>query len=656
MEACSRAIKLKRISLLNFKGMHELSIDFNDRVTEIYGRNASGKTTIFDAITWLLFGKDSQGRDRFDIKTLDENGVPIPRIPHAVSAVIEYDGQTINLRRELCEKWTKKRGSATEVFTGNEEKRLYNDVPLSVADWKARIAEICDEATFKMITSPSAFSSMDKKAQRQKLFAMAGSVSDEDIAKGNADLQSLLSAKGSRPMEQYKQEIAAAKRRVKQENASLPSRIDERQRDIDALADTDFMALHEQEQALSKQLAAEEEALVNDRRNADEKAKKREDAVRRLSELKERLVGVEYRIKANVNAERYKAQEARRAVERRAEDERRKLAQAEKDAKDAEATINACISNREALIAEWRSIQAETLTFGEDVFVCPTCKRPLDDSDVETKKASMLANFNRGKAARLDDNTKRGRANNEKRSAAESELVKAKAEVDRANKEIAALMASPEYANDCGAMTDVQTLIQSDKEWQQLMQETIEARKAIDLQTAGSLNDFELAGTVIEHRNKLREVQSKLAMEATIEANEKRIDELRTAMQKGAQELADLERIEYLIELFNKAKVEATEGRINDMFTIVKFRLYEQQINGGEVETCEATVNGVPYSSLNNAMRINAGLDIINAICKADGISAPIVIDNAESVNSIMETAGQQIRLYVSDDDKLIIK
>ena len=127
-------------------------------------------------------------------------------------------------------------------------------------------------------------------------------------------------------------------------------------------------------------------------------------------------------------------------------------------------------------------------------------------------------------------------------------------------------------------------------------------------------------------------------------------------MQAQSQALADLEAIEYTITQFAKAKVEHIEKRVNALFKVVRFKMFNQQLNGGETPTCEAMVNGVPYSDLNNAGRINAGLDIINAICNFEGVYAPIFIDNAESVNELMPTTSQTIRLIVTEDENLVIE
>ncbi|MNP21080.1 hypothetical protein D3C76_1136850 [compost metagenome] len=55
---------------------------------------------------------------------------------------------------------------------------------------------------------------------------------------------------------------------------------------------------------------------------------------------------------------------------------------------------------------------------------------------------------------------------------------------------------------------------------------------------------------------------------------------------------------------------------------------------------------------LNSAARTNVGIDIINALSDHYGFSAPIFIDNAESVTQLVDTDAQVIRLVVSETDK----
>lgn len=79
-------------------------------------------------------------------------------------------------------------------------------------------------------------------------------------------------------------------------------------------------------------------------------------------------------------------------------------------------------------------------------------------------------------------------------------------------------------------------------------------------------------------------------------------------------------------------------------------------MNGAIEETCIATVDGVPFDDLNNAKKITAGLDIINTIAKFKGKSAPIFIDNRESINKLYNIDTQIISLVVTNDPVLRIE
>ena len=84
----------------------------------------------------------------------------------------------------------------------------------------------------------------------------------------------------------------------------------------------------------------------------------------------------------------------------------------------------------------------------------------------------------------------------------------------------------------------------------------------------------------------------------------------------------------YLTDEFTKTKVNLLESSINSKFKMARFKMFEVQINGGIKECCETVYEGVPYSDLNNAARINIGLDIINTLSEHYNFSAPIFVDN----------------------------
>ena len=115
-------LRINKLVLQNFKGIKSLEIDAGGSNLTIYGDNATGKTTVFDAFMWLLFNKDSLGRSDFGIKTQDENGNVIHNLEHSVECELAIDNSILTLRKVFTEKWTKKRGSADAEFTGHETK------------------------------------------------------------------------------------------------------------------------------------------------------------------------------------------------------------------------------------------------------------------------------------------------------------------------------------------------------------------------------------------------------------------------------------------------------------------------------------------------------------------------------------------------------
>ena len=295
-----KTVIIKEIRLLNFKGLRDLTVEFDPALTEIYGRNGIGKTSIFDGFTWLLFGKNSEDRKQFGIKTYDEAGNIIPKLPHEVSAVLRVDGEVVTLCRRFNEKWTKKRGSAVEEFVGHEEERLYNNVPCSVKEWNEKIAAICPEQVFKFITNPLYFTSQSVDTQRSMLFRMAGGITDEEIAAGNADFAALLASLTGKTMEEYKKEIAAKKRRLKTEIEAIPERIDERRRDVPEAED--WAALEEELRQKQEALAKVEEQ-INDASKAYAAAnEERLATVRKISDLKNERLALELKIKDEVHA------------------------------------------------------------------------------------------------------------------------------------------------------------------------------------------------------------------------------------------------------------------------------------------------------------------------------------------------------------------
>lgn len=649
-----KEIILRRLSLLNFKGIRKLDINFDEHETNIYGANGSGKTTIFDAFRWLLFGKDGNDRKDFNIKTLDKSGRVIERLPHEVEAVIEVSGEEITLKKCFTEKWQKKRGSAVEIFNGHMVECFYNEVPCSVTEYERKIAAICDEQVFKLITNPLYFTAQRKDFQRGMLISMAGEISNDDIVAENPELADLVAALSGKTLEEYKREIANKKRRIKEGIDTIPARIDERKREIPAEAD---WAALEAEIADRQSRIEEIDKQIADRSRAyNEITKERQELARRLSERKSSLTAREYELKDKLladynNAKRAHDTAVQNEVQLRNERRIRALSLPRLESEVAQLTDQ----KENILKPEFRAICAEVFTAPDpDSFICPTCKRPLETSDVEAETERLRKAFEADKAARKNRNKARGQEVAAQIAAKEEEIANIKNGLFELDTRIGEIQSSSAFKTE-PTMPDITPALDSDVKLKALREEIAAIQRDLDNPVSAPVIS-DLQDEKNAELGKINTIRYRLRDRELIENNNRRISELESELKESQNELARLEGIEFSIQQFGKARIEQVENRINGLFKIVRFKMYEQQINGGEIETCEATVGGVPFSDLNNAAKIWAGCDIINAISMSAGVSAPVFLDNAESLNEIPNVVGQVINLIVSDNKTLLVK
>lgn len=654
-----KRIVIKKLTLVNFKGIRNLTIDFNEGVTTISGRNGLGKTTIFDAFTWLLFGKDSKERKLFSIKTYGKDGQPIPRLPHEVSGVLDVDGKEITLCRRFTEKWQKKHGTTIERMVGHEEERLYNDVPMSVNDWAEKIESICPEQVFKFITNPLYFSSQKAEVQRAMLFHMAGEVTDEEVAKDYKNFQDLLAQMTGKTMEEFKREIAAKKKCIKADVEALPERMDECQRQITVMeCDKDgkpiiFNGLRTELEQKKVELAKVEEQIADITKAYNNKMGARLEKSRKLGDINIQIIKRETEIKDEAYKGYREEVERQQELHYQVDTLKGEIARAEKEIAKRQAELDKYAKVREEMIAEWQEINKSQLTFDDKDFVCPTCHRHFDIDNIEAKQREMTEHFNEEKRQKLEDNTTRGKANSERMKAIEAEIKTLQNCI--ANNEVAIkeCAANPSFNKELAA-PDATPLMASDKELAELkdkanaLKTEIEAEGKDDMPDTGELASVK-RGMMVD----IDSIKAKLVKEEYVKSAKDRLAELEKQLRAQSEELAQLEATEDTMMEFAKERVKLVEDKINSMFTIVKFKMFDTQINGGVVETCEAVADGVPYSTQNNAMVINIGIDIINAICRTENISAPIFVDNAESLNSILPTPSQLIRLVVTEDEQL---
>lgn len=653
-----RTIKLKSLTLVNFKGVRSQEINFSDQVTVVCGENGTGKTTVFDAFLWLLFGKDSTGRSdsNFNIKTLDpQTGKPILHLEHSVTGVLDVDGTEIKLQRCYVENWVKPRGTTEETLQNHKTEYFLNDVKMATKkEYDAEIAAILPEDLFRMVTNPFYFTSLKPEVQKSMLLDMAGSVTDDEVAQLKPEYLELLAQLSGRSLAQYAKEVAAKKRACKDELSVIPSQIDTANR-LKPEAE-DWVAL-DAELTEKKQRVADIDSQISDKSKINEQEYNRKAGIQKqIGEKKIAIANRENAIRSQASQGAHEADIKIRDLEYKLRNLEADLQRKRSTLSSIEATITSLDNELNTLRGQYRAINAEQIQYHDGDFVCPTCKRPLEVEDIEAKQRELQANFNQVKAEKLRKNKEHGVAKAKQKEQQQIQRENALAEIAALEQQITTTKGLIEQAiANRPEAPDVNLLISSDQEIIDLRNEIteLENQLTVDVKPVDT-SELQQAKSVLNEN--IQELYKRLAKREQIERAEREIEALEEKRIQNNQKLADLEKWEYTAISFQKDKDAKLLERINGLFSVVSFSFVDEQLNGGEKLTCVCTVNGTPYPDVNSAGKVNAGLDIINAICQAKGISAPIFIDNRESVNQIIPTISQVINLVVSTDKVLTIK
>jgi len=616
---------------------------------DIYGDNATGKTTLFDAFIWLLFDKDSQNKKDFEIKTLDQNGHVLHGLDHEVEGVFEIDGKQLTLRKVYAEKWTKKRGSAKATFTGHTTDYYIDGVPVKKTGYTAKIAEIADENIFKLLTNPAYFNEqLHWQERRRILLEVCGDVSDEEVIASDKALARLPEILQGRKLEDHRKVIAAKRAEINKELEKIPVRIDEAQLSLPDVTGLNLNRLEEELQDLKTKKQAKDQELIRIQ-NGGEIAEKQ----KQLREIEAALLQIKNNLNAHTNDLVSQKRSQLNEVKNTISDLQRDIRNKEQDMKSNAQRVVALDQKKTGLRGKWHQVYDQEFAFEQDD-TCPTCGQVLPAEKLAEAREKALANFNRDKAQQLEKITIEGKAaaaeaerligeNKELHRQAcllKSELEAKETEAGKIETEITQLQErlmdpadSPEYKQKLAEKEKLEAAIAELKEGNQ------EAIRAVQLE-------------LTEIWEQLAQVEDQISKIKQCERGQARIEELKAQEKQLAKEYERLEQELYLTEQFIRTKVNLLEEKINSRFKLARFKLFDIQVNGAVVETAETTFNGVPYSSLNHGAQINVGLDIINTLSEHYGFVAPIFIDNREAVTKLIETSGQVISLIVSEPDK----
>lgn len=653
-----KKINLTGLKLHNFKGVRDFELCTNSEHVNIFGANATGKTTLFDAFTWLLFGKNSEDAKKFNVKPLDENSEELLGLEPDVEATFVVDTEEITLHRILKENWVKPKGQLEKQRKPDTTSLYVNEVPKKVKEYQDFISTIIDEDTFKMLTNPTLFVSQHWTKQREVLTEIAGTMSDEEVIKSNSALADLIKLLNGHSVEDQKKVVASQKRKIKKDIEGIPARIDEAERAKPETISTSKETLIKMNETYQGSLDKAQDDL-NFAKNSDgtvelqlkkrelnsdllnEKAKFDAGSQMQLSGLMNDL-NEQQSLLSNTNSDLYNAKGDVRDIEN--------------EVSMIDSKINSTSELKRQLLDIYHS--EKEVVFDESATVCVTCGQDLPANKVDeirthfnlehSKKLEEIIAKGKEQASEIDElEANKGELN--------TKLVEAKTMLDQlVDKQAKELEQVEKLKQEINLQKEQTPKFEDSKKFSEIKQEIAD----IDLKLTNAVADNsqainEVQAKIDEIKKNMNQVAAEISKYEQIETQDARITELKLEETKLKQKFNELDKTDYLIDQFNRTKINLLESKINDHFELVSFKLFDLQKNGEINETCEALVDGVPYSDLNNAARINAGLDIINTLIDHFEVSAPIFIDNAESVNNILDTKAQQIALVVTEDKKL---
>ena len=630
-------ILLKSLDLVHFKCFNVLHLDFHEGVNNIYGENAAGKTSVYDALTWLLFNKDSAGRARPDIKP---HHAPAGTMPE-VTAVLEVDGEPLKLRKVLREKWEKPRGSSIERYAGDTRDYYIDDVPLAENEYKRRIAELIDERQFKLLTDVWAVTKgMHWKDRRTLLAEICGLPEDKQLLAAAPQFAELNEKVGRRTVDEYKSVLVKQRKDMNANLNTLPVRVDECSRMVAELESLDFAAAHSESDRLQAERERVQGELVKLANNTLAAQARNE-----LGALQNQLRELEAENNAHLASQRVPVEDETPAL----------TAALDRAKREADRLTRTIAQERDLVLngetrlddyrARWRAIDAEVFTDEH----CPTCGQAFPAERLAAARQSFEDGKNRRKNELLEDSNllkTQISAVKERLLTAEIALKTAQNEVQKAQAALDGytppVEVVPENLPDYNRRKSAfQTLIaDAEKRLGRLNGDVAAEKSRLETEHA------ELT------RRKL-ESDAVLAKEQTLIDTRRRIAELQAEQRKAAAEVEQMDRLIAMCEEFTRYRVQAITESVNSKFRLTRWRLFTEQVNGGLADCCEPMdMNGSTFDGTNNAMKINIGMDIIDTLSAHFGRRVPLFVDNAESVTHLQPIGSQVVRLVVSEQDK----
>lgn len=639
-------IKLLGMRLENF--MCYVDTEFNFfHLTKILAENGRGKSSIVTAFNWVLFNCDYELRDNPQVRRVVD-GKSVDDMDTAVTLVLDVDGKEITLRKVQKRIYGETVKDGVVVTTVNDPNSYYiNEVSKTLKAFNEYLN--VNIATFKMCSNINVFLNQKPKEMREYLFSLVDKISDLDMAKSQSGLAELVPLLEKYTVEEIRAMKNKIKSDVKENTEKLKGQIEEKERDIQLKQAIDVSDLELQRNGLKEQITD----CVAKQTDNDKLMAEYDKASSDILNLKFELNDMSR--KANEGNEK-----AKRTLTGFIDGKKKRLYEIANGIQDNNRKITDCQYDietgtklKDKLTEDWKRTNSEK--FDENTAICPTCHRELPTEQVEKLRSS----FTQTKAERL--------------AKIEEQGLEAKRNIERAQEQIKMLEEFNEtnLANQQKVEAEIADLekqlselpqeidVSATEEYKALEQQIAEKEQAMYKANDISAVKAELKAQESELRQQLSDCEAKIAASNTA-MEEERLEELRNRQRDMEQSKTNAEKILDLLDELDKAKNEALTEAVNSHFGLVKWQLFEYAKNGNYKSCCIPTVDGksILTTMSNKGNRILGRVDICNSIQKISGITCPVWLDDAESLDESNQSkvaqmvGGQTIMLIVDSKYK----
>lgn len=666
-------ICIDELHLRYFKGVEKADYEFCNGINVVKGCNGIGKSTIADAICWVLFGTNQAGDTKFGVKTKDENGNEIPDVEHTVEIILQT-------RANENEEWAEYKLTRTLTDVRKEDGSVANNYKYQIngnvetaGDFKKAVDGICPEKVFRLCSSPNAFVQMDWNEQRRMLTEMFGEPSMADVIGEDKQFDPVRELLEKEDIDKVMKHLNYKKKEVQRNLDEVPVRLIELEKVLPKAENWAKLVLEietkraEREKKLSHVTAIDmgnggvfRQKVLDEKIKFTEKRKAimEREAINKMADMNREKA-------AAINEQQNKLNKVVDILG----DLKRKISSLGELVERCDNRKMEMEAESQKGVEQWKTLIQKRWEWDENASFCPTCGQPLPEDRVKEMREKSEEKFNvaiadekkklrelatkikneinlcdneREKYQKEKTDAQKMLKNAEKQHLEESLALDKLKTPDERNVEdiIAGILAEkPSYKDVCDELKNLEKeksadcLNDEDKNMKALLQNEAE----------------NLAGEI-------KTLQARLNTKEQRDNVVKQIDAVKSEKTVWQKQLDEIDEQIDAADKYRRKMCEALEENVNRHFGLVKWSMFRRQLDGTEKPWCECSVDGVPYADLNTADKINAGLDINAALKEYYGVDAPCVIDNAESILKPLYRGGQQIRLTVTEDENIIIE